>query len=116
MYASRACLALAAAAALAAALVACGPKAEHAIPKRDLEDAAALPSVAPAIIPPAEAADPAEPPSYEVAIASAAAVRNRALDRCGKQPAADRSRCEREANAAFADARAKLQALRSDAD
>jgi hypothetical protein len=89
-----------------AALAACGGNpgtgAEQAPPT----------AVAPAIIPPEEAADPAEPPSYEVGIASAAATHNQALERCRAQPAAVRTECEQEANAAFADAQAKLQNLR----
>lgn len=76
----------------------------------DAEDAAA--SVAPPITPPGEAADPAEPPSYEVSIASAAADHNKALERCGKQPAAVRTQCEQEANVAFADVQASLEPLR----
>lgn len=100
--------------AILAALAACGGKA-------DVGDAAAnpagaapkpLPQVAPAIIPPDEAANPTEPPSYEVAIATAAANRNQALERCMHQPQAVRTQCEQEANAAFADAEADLQNLR----
>ena len=79
------------------------------------EVAAASPAerpVAPAIIPPDEAADPTEPPSYEVAIASAAATHNQSLARCAKMPEAVRTQCEQEANAAFADAREKMKDLR----
>jgi len=68
--------------------------------------------VAPAIIAPDEAADPAQPPSYEVSIASAASDHNKAIDRCRKQPEAVRTQCEQEANAAFADAEASLAPLR----
>jgi hypothetical protein len=71
-----------------------------------------LPPIAPAIIPPDEAANPTEPPSYEVGIASAAATRNKALERCATQPEAVRTQCEQEANAAFAEDDAKLQDLR----
>ena len=77
-----------------------------------LEASIAPPEVAPAIIPPDEAANPTEPPSYEVAIASAAATRNQALERCMHQPQAVRTQCEQEANAAFASAEADLQNLR----
>ena len=69
-------------------------------------------AVTPAIIPPDEVADPQEPPSYEVAIASAAANRNTALARCATQPSAVRTECEQEANAAFSEAETKLQDLR----
>ena len=68
--------------------------------------------VAPALIAPNEAADPTEPPSYEVAIASAAATRNKALARCAQQPEIVRPQCEQEANAAFVESETKLQDLR----
>ena len=71
-----------------------------------------LPPVAPAIVPPDEATDPKEPPSYEVSIASVAAGRNKALERCATQPDAVRAQCEQEANAAFSESEAKLQDLR----
>ena len=71
-----------------------------------------LPPIAPAIIPPDEVANPTEPPSYEVGIASAAAERNKALERCATQPEAVRTQCEQEANAAFSESEAKLQDLR----
>ena len=70
------------------------------------------PSIAPAIIPPDEVANPAEPPSYEVGVASAAATRNKALERCATQPEAVRTQCEQEANAAFAQTESDLQDLR----
>ncbi len=70
------------------------------------------PAIAPAIIPPSEVADPAEPPSYEVAIASAAAEHNKALERCGNQPDAVQTQCEQEANAAFSERESALQDLR----
>jgi hypothetical protein len=69
-------------------------------------------AIAPAIIAPGEVADPAAPPSYEVAIASAAADRNQALERCAAQPERMRTQCEQEANAAFAEIEAGLQDLR----
>ena len=72
-------------------------------------------AVAPAIIAPDEASDPTEPPSYEVGIASAAANRNRALERCAGQPEAVRTQCEQEANAAFADSEKNLENLRGNA-
>ena len=68
--------------------------------------------VAPAIISPDEAASPAEPPSYEVSIATAAAAHNAAKERCATQPEAVRTQCEQEANAAFGDARQELEDLR----
>lgn len=99
--------------ALLAALAACGQKPDlgPATPAAadDLDD-----TIAPAIIPPDEVANPKEPPSYEVAIASAAANRNRALDRCMTQPEAVRTQCEQEANTAFAETQSKLQDLRGD--
>jgi hypothetical protein len=69
-------------------------------------------TVAPPIIAPDEVADPAQPPSYDVSIASAAADHNKAVERCGKQPEAVRTQCEQEANAAFAEAESKLEPLR----
>jgi len=101
-----------------ALLAACGAKAPEAPPPAAppaLEEAEAGLSeeaVAPAIIPPDEVADPAEPPSYEVAIASAAAQHNRELERCSKQPQRVRAECEQAANAAFDEARQGLEDLR----
>lgn len=69
-------------------------------------------SIAPAIIAPGESADPAQPPSYEVSIASAAADYNKALERCAKQPEAVRTQCEQEANASFDKAQTDLEPLR----
>jgi hypothetical protein len=74
--------------------------------------AAEPPGIAPDIISPHEAADPTEPPSYEVAIASAAAVHNAATEHCTRQPQAVRAQCLQEANAAFAEARTGLDRLR----
>jgi hypothetical protein len=68
--------------------------------------------VAPPISPPTEGADPSLPPSYEVAIAAAAANRNRAIARCAGQPESVRAQCEQEANSAFAESRASLEDLR----
>ncbi len=75
-----------------------------------VEDAAT--AIAPAIIAPGETVDPAQPPSYEVSIASAAAGHNKALERCARQPEAVRTQCEQEANAAFADVETGLEPLR----
>jgi hypothetical protein len=110
-----------------AALASCGPKtpeasADAAAAEAEVEaeagNAAPTPpataTLVPAIIPPAEVADPTEPPSYEVAIASAAAVHNKALGRCKAQPKAVQTQCEQDANAAFAEAQAGLQTLRGD--
>ena len=92
------------------ALAACGRATDVAPePLPDDADSAAL---APAITPPADISDPVQPPSYEVAVASAAADRNKALERCAAQPDAVRAQCEQEANAAFAKADADLQHLR----
>jgi hypothetical protein len=102
-----------------AALAACADKdagelAASPAPVAEVAESApaAPPPLIPAIIPPEEAADPTEPPSYEVALASAAATHNQALSRCAKQPQAVRTQCEQEANAAFADAREKMKDLR----
>ena len=97
---------------LISALLALGACARSADP--DAADAASnnLPPIAPAIIPPDEVANPTEPPSYEVSIASAAAQRNKALERCATQPEAVRTQCEQEANAAFSESESKLQDLR----
>jgi hypothetical protein len=95
------------------ALAACGsptaPPAASVAPPTDQ-------GIAPPIVSPEEIVDPAEPPSYEVGIASAAADRNRALERCAGQPEAVRTTCEQEANAAFADVEKNLENLRGDAN
>ena len=70
------------------------------------------PDIAPAIVQPEEIGDPAQPPSYEVAIASSAAEHNNAKERCAVQPEAVRAQCEQEANAAFSEAREDLDRLR----
>jgi hypothetical protein len=97
-------------------LVSCGKTPEPAGVDPDAaaieSPGANLPPVAPAIISPDEVANPTEPPSYEVAVASAAANRNKALARCAEQPEAVRTQCEQEANAAFAGAESDLQDLR----
>ncbi len=72
----------------------------------------AAPDVAATIIAPHEVADPTQPPSYEVAIAGAAAERNAAQERCATQPEAVRTQCEQEANAAFAEQESDLADLR----
>jgi hypothetical protein len=69
-------------------------------------------SLPPAIIQPAEVADPAEPPSYEVGIATAAADRNRAKESCAEKSERLRAMCDAEADAAFASAEAELEDLR----
>lgn len=103
-------LALAAALAM---LAACGQKAgDNSAGLTAAADPPAPPSIAPAIIPPDEVADPTEPPSYEVSIAYAAAERNNALERCASQPEAVRTECQQVANAAFAKAQQDLQNLR----
>ncbi len=72
----------------------------------------AKPALPPAIIPPAEVADPAEPPSYEVGIATAAAERKHAKEQCAETPERERKTCEKEAEAAFSSAEAGLEDLR----
>ena len=68
--------------------------------------------LAPALVAPGGNDDQSRPPSYEVAIASAAASHNKALTRCTEQPQAVRTQCEQEANAAFAEAQTSLAPLR----
>ena len=68
--------------------------------------------LAPPLLTPGENTPYPQEPSYEVSIASAAAEHNNALKRCATQPAAVRTQCEQEANAAFAEARANLETLR----
>lgn len=97
--------------ALLGTLAACGQE-EVAQAGPDRDSRAAAEAVAPAIVPPGDAADPAQPPSYEVSIASAAADHNKALERCRKQPEAVRSQCEQEANISFSDVQASLEPLR----
>jgi hypothetical protein len=72
----------------------------------------AKPELAPPITAPHEDADPALPPSYEVAIAGAAAEHNAAKKRCAEQPESVRAQCEQEANAAFSTAQGDLERLR----
>jgi hypothetical protein len=69
-------------------------------------------SLPPAIIPPVEAADPAERPSYEVGIATAAADRNKAKEKCAEKSERLQAMCDAEADAAFATAEADLDDLR----
>ena len=94
-------------------LAACGGDASEPVAARTraTPSADSIP-VAPAIISPDEAADPAAAPSYEVSIASAAAEHNAAKQRCAAQPEAVRTQCEQEANAAFGEARQDLENLR----
>jgi len=92
-------------------IAACGPGPD-AVPRAADTAPEASAEVAPAIVAPEEVYDPAEPPSYEVAIASAAAERNRARQRCAEQPEAVRAQCEQEANGAFAEAEESLENLR----
>ena len=94
-------------------LAACGGDASEPVAARTRATASAdsIP-VAPAIISPEEAGNPAAAPSYEVSIASAAAQHNAAKERCAAQPEAVRTQCEQEANAAFGEARQDLENLR----
>jgi hypothetical protein len=68
--------------------------------------------LAPPLLPPGDGVDPVQPPSYEVAIATAAANHNKSLARCAEQPESVRVQCEQEANAAFAGAQSDLEPLR----
>ena len=70
------------------------------------------PDIVPAITQPEEVSEVAAPPSYEVAIASAAAEHNNAKKRCAAQPESMRAQCEQAANAAFAESRDNLDRLR----
>jgi hypothetical protein len=69
-------------------------------------------SLPPAIIQPSEVADPSERPSYEVGIASAAADRNRAREKCAEKSERLKAMCEAEVDAQFASAEDELQDLR----
>ena len=69
-------------------------------------------SLPPAIIPGVEDADPAARPSYEVGIATAAADRNNAKEKCAAMPDVERVTCEAAADAAFLTAEADLDDLR----
>ena len=91
---------------------ACGGDSAGPTPDAKAAAPAERPAIAPAIIQPEEMADPAAPPSYEVAIASAAADHNNAKKRCAAQPESVRAQCEQEANAAFSDSRDDLERLR----
>lgn len=94
------------------ALLSACAREERATAEPTADAGGLLADVAPAIIAPHETADPAQPPSYEVSIASAAADRNQALERCAKQPEAVRTQCKLEAHAAFSEAASALQPLR----
>ncbi len=87
-------------------LTACNKAPESAVVERTTQ---ALP---PAIIAPADVEESAGPPSYEVGIATAAADHNRAKEKCAEKSERLRALCEAEADAAFADAEAKLDDLR----
>lgn len=69
-------------------------------------------SLPPAIVPPTEGADPTQPPSYEVAIATAAAERNGAKKKCVGLPETERVTCEEAADASFDEKSAELEDLR----
>jgi hypothetical protein len=66
----------------------------------------------PPIVPPAETSDAAEPPSYEVSIATAAAERNLAKKKCAELQDVERTTCEAEADSAFAAESSELESLR----
>jgi hypothetical protein len=69
-------------------------------------------SLPPPIVPPAETSDAEEAPSYEVAIATAAAERNRAKKKCAELQEVERTTCESEADSAFSTASSDLESLR----
>lgn len=69
-------------------------------------------TLAPPLVPPSEGADPAEPPSYEVGIATAAAERNHVKEKCADLPKLERETCEASADATFATAQSGLTDLR----
>jgi hypothetical protein len=69
-------------------------------------------SLPPPIVPPADTSDANEAPSYEVAIATAAAERNRAKKKCAELQEIERTSCESEADSAFATASSDLESLR----
>jgi hypothetical protein len=86
-----------------------GANGDRAAVQSASEDREPLP---PPIDAPTESASPDEPPSYEVAIATAAAERNRMKRRCTELPEVERAACEADADAAFAAASADLESLR----
>jgi hypothetical protein len=91
-------------------LAACGGESDQArVAEKPVAD---VPDIAAPIVPPNEVADPAAPPSYEVAIAGAAAERNNAKQRCATQPESVRVQCEQEANASFSEQQSELDRLR----
>ncbi len=83
---------------------------QTAQPRQAVEDP--RPPLPPAIVPPQEGADPAEPPSYEVAIATAAADRKHAKEKCAEKSASERKACEADADAAYQAAESTLEVLR----
>lgn len=92
-------------------LAACGPAPQPAAAAAG-NDPEPTEHVAPPLLAPGQNTDSVQPASYEVSIAGAAAEHNKALTRCTQQPEAVRSRCEEEANAAFAEVRENLEPLR----
>lgn len=75
-------------------------------------DESAKASLPPAIVPPTDEPNAAEPPSYEVGIATAAAEHNRAKEQCAEKSERLQALCDAEAAAAFVDAKADLEDLR----
>lgn len=70
-------------------------------------------TVPPPILEPEREADAVpEPPSYEVAIASAAAVRNEEKEKCAELSGDDRKACEEKVEADFSAATTDLSRLR----
>lgn len=97
----------------ASCLAACDqpvPRDGAASDRPPAEEPATLP---PPIAPPTEDANPNEPPSYEVGIATAAAERNRAKKKCAALPEGElRASCDMDADVAFEAATRDLETLR----
>jgi hypothetical protein len=97
----------------AACLAACDQPVPRNGATADRPPAEELATLPPPIAPPTEHADPDEPPSYEVGIATAAAERNRAKKKCAELPEGDvRAACETDADVAFEAASRDLETLR----
>jgi hypothetical protein len=82
------------------------------VPASDRQASEETESLPPPIVPPADTSDAKEAPSYEVAIATAAAERNGAKKKCAELQEVERTSCESEADAAFATASSDLEPLR----
>ncbi|MGH8131242.1 MAG: hypothetical protein ACRES3_10360 [Steroidobacteraceae bacterium] len=87
------------------------PADQQAVQARDAVENP-KPPLPPAIVPPLEGADPTDPASYEVGIATAAADRNHAKAKCAEMSESERKTCEAEADAAYEAAESGLEDLR----